>query len=353
MKLPIRFADQIVGAFIILAIGILIFVIFMLGSNQRWFSRDYYFKSYFNSAAGINSNMSVQYKGFTIGNVKSIRLSEDDMVEVVFTIFDTYMDRVRIGSLVEVQVSPIGLGGGFIFHPGLGAEFLSEWDIIPSVNSDEGKKIIAEGLVRRSENDDSISNIMNQAGTLLDTLNLALRDSDSSITLGRIMGEVEGTIAGLRKVADQLPGDIGGVMGDIGGVMNEVGGIINELENVFNTLVRQIEPILDDVRGLTQRVADPGGTVMTILDSEGDIYTGLASSLESISGTLRSLEKTAEFIPPQLPQIGAVIADLHVALQTAEDVLVSLTNNPLLRRGIPERRETPAGGTRPRNDIDF
>ena len=31
MKLPIRFADQIVGVFIILALGILVFVIFMLG----------------------------------------------------------------------------------------------------------------------------------------------------------------------------------------------------------------------------------------------------------------------------------------------------------------------------------
>jgi hypothetical protein len=31
MKLPIRFADKIVGVFLILALGILICVIFMLG----------------------------------------------------------------------------------------------------------------------------------------------------------------------------------------------------------------------------------------------------------------------------------------------------------------------------------
>jgi phospholipid/cholesterol/gamma-HCH transport system substrate-binding protein len=37
---------------------------------------------------------------------------------------------------------------------------------------------------------------------------------------------------------------------------------------------------------------------------------------------------------------------------TAEDVMVALTNNPLLKNGIPERVETRTGGTSPR-DISF
>ena len=122
MKLMIRFADQIVGAFIILALGALIFVIFMLGSSQRWFSRDYNFKTYFTSASGLSQNMPIQYKGFTIGHVKSINLADDDRVEVEFTIFDTYIERVKNGSLVEVSVSPLAALGGnqFLFYPGLG-----------------------------------------------------------------------------------------------------------------------------------------------------------------------------------------------------------------------------------------
>ena len=137
MKLTVRFADRIVGGFIILALAALIFVVFMLGSSQRWFSRDYQYKCYLTSAAGLSQNMPVQYKGFTIGHVKTIRLDDDDRVEVHFTIFDTYIDRAKQGSLVEVLVSPIGMGNQFMFYPGLGTELVPEGEMIPSVNSAE------------------------------------------------------------------------------------------------------------------------------------------------------------------------------------------------------------------------
>ena len=324
MKLMIRFADKVVGGFIILALGILVFVVFMLGSQQRWFSRDYSFIAHFSSAAGISSNMAVQHRGFTIGHVRSIRLTENDKVEVVFTIFDTFIDRARTGSLVEVLTSPIGVGGGFIFHPGMGGELLNEWDIVPSVQSEEGKRLIAEGLARLPENDDGIINIVNQVGTLLAALNSAFIYADENTSLGRTVGNLEGTLAGARQI----------------------------LEDVPDRLMAQLEPILADINALSRQAADPDGAIMAVLDGEGEVYAALVASLESIAGTLRSLERTAEFIPPQLPQLGEIITELHNVIQSAEDVLVALTNNPLLRRGVPERRETPVGGTRPR-DIEF
>ncbi|GHV94798.1 hypothetical protein AGMMS50293_11180 [Spirochaetia bacterium] len=337
MKLTIRFADQIVGGLIILALGILIFVIFMLGSSQRWFSKDYRFKTYFSSASGLSRNMPIQYKGFTIGHIKSFDISEDDRVEVHFTIFDTYIDRVREGSLVEVLVSPIGLGNQFMFYPGIGTELVKEGEIIPAVNSSEGKRLLATGLAVRPERDDSINNIMNQAGTLLASLNDTILDIQESITgtdrtdLGRILGNVEKTTAALSAVVETVP---------------------RELVDTLNDLMVQLDPILVNLRVVTDQLADPDGTIMTILDSEGTVYTDIAASLDSISGILRNLEKTSEFIPTQLPQVAALLSDLHTALKTAEDVLIALTNNPLLKRGIPERKETSAGGARPR-DLEF
>jgi phospholipid/cholesterol/gamma-HCH transport system substrate-binding protein len=114
----------------------------------------------------------------------------------------------------------------------------------------------------------------------------------------------------------------------------------------------QVEPVLTNLNALSAKLSDPDGSVMAILDSEGEVYADLIASLDAISGTLRNLEKTSEFIPTQLPQAAAVLADLHTALKTAEDVLIALTNNPLLKKGIPERKETRAGGTRPR-DVEF
>jgi phospholipid/cholesterol/gamma-HCH transport system substrate-binding protein len=139
MKFKIRFADQIVGFLIIAALISLIFVVFMLGTQQRWFAKDFFYKTYFDSAAGLGDNMVVQYKGFPIGNVRSVTLTNDDRVEVSFSIYDQYQNRVREGSLVELIVSPIGLGNQFIDSPGLGVDVQEEGALIPPVTSPQGR----------------------------------------------------------------------------------------------------------------------------------------------------------------------------------------------------------------------
>ena len=339
MKLMIRFANQIVGAFIIFAVGILIFVIFMLGSSQRWFSRDYVFRTYFPSASGLTQNMAVQFKGFTIGHVKSIELADDDRVEVKFTIFDTYINRVKYGSVVELVAGPVALlgGGGLMFYPGLGDELVSEGDVIPATNSSEGKRFLAMGLADRPEQDDSISVIIQRVGTILGTANnflLELQDAlagTDETVLGRTLGEVEATIEGLRMVTDTLAETLP-----------------YDLEDVMIKLLA----ILDDVKGLSKKITEPDSSVMAILDSDGDVYASLVTSLDSVSGTLRNVEKTTAFLPAQTPQIAALLNQVLSTLSVVEDVLVALTNNPLLKAGVPVHSETKVGGTHPR-DVDF
>jgi phospholipid/cholesterol/gamma-HCH transport system substrate-binding protein len=345
MKFTIRFADQIVGVLIILGLGALIFVVFMLGSNQRWFSRDYQFKSYFSSASGLSDNMAVLYKGFTIGHVKSFDLADDDRVEVWFTVFDTYISRVRQGSVVEVIQSPIpGLGSQFLFYPGIGPDSVEEGGLVPAINSPDGKRFLADRKVSIPDHDDSISIIMNRANSLLDTLNNVLIQvqeafaGTSQTALGRTMGDIEMAAAGFQNMTETLP-------------VTAVDAV-NSIIDAVTSITAQIDPILVDLNELSAKLAAPDGTVSAILDSQGDVYVNLISSLNSISGTLRNLERTSEFIPSQLPQVALLLLDLQTTLRTAEDVLVALTNNPLLKNGIPPRVETRTGGTSPR-DISF
>ena len=337
MKLMIRFANKIVGVLIILGIGFLIFVIFMLGSNQRWFSRDYYFKSFFSSAAGLSTNMSVQHKGFTIGHVKLVALAEDDRVEVHYTIFDTYIDRVRYGSLVDVQASPIGMGSSFIFYPGYGEEQHNEWDIIPTVNSKEGRRIIHEGLAVLPESDDSISNLINRANVLLESLTDLIDGINhafggtSDTTLGRTMQNVELSMAGLSEMAEKLP---------------------SEIEDSLKSIMDMLDPILKDFGELSNKLAAPEGMVMTALDAEGDVYTSLNDTLKSLSETMKNIALTSNAIPGYMPQIGTMLIEINKVLQTVDDVMIAAANNPLLRGGVPQRVETKVGGTQPR-DMEF
>jgi len=317
MKLAIRFADKIVGVSIIVAVGALIFVLFMLAINQRWFARDFVFYTYFESAVGLSQNMPVQHVGFSVGQVRAfepVSTPAGDIVRVRFVIFDTYIDRVREGSQVELIVSPIPvLGNQFLFHPGSGLEPLEEGSDIPSVR----------GV-------DAVGGIIYDVGSLLSIINEALEGTDRT-ALGRTLLSVEASAAALQRTVEGLSAGV---------------------EESVELIMAQLEPTLAGIRALSEGLADPDGAVMSILDGEGDVYAGLVASIEAIAGTLRNLEITTGYIPAQLPQVTALLIDLQMVLRTAEDVLVALTNNPLLRRGVPERREAGPGGTFAR-DMEF
>ncbi|MCL2764414.1 MAG: MlaD family protein [Treponema sp.] len=315
MKFSIRYADKIVGVLVVLALAVLIFVIFMLGRNQRWFVYDYQYKTYFTSASGISPNMAIQYKGFTIGYVKRISLSDDDRVEVNFSIFEEYVHRVTEGSLVEVQISPIGLGNTFVFYPGRGRQVIPEGSTIPEVNSPEAKHLISERLSDIPRANDSISNIVNNVNTLLETINISLTGSEGAdeIVLGQIFDGLEETIANVNRA---------------------VISINNAIINV-NNIIRQ--------------ASDPQGSLMAILDGEGNVYTGLEASIVSLSGIIENLNEASAFIPGQLPQVAVLIGELNMTIRSVQDVLTAIANNPLLRGGIPERTESNPGGANPRN----
>jgi phospholipid/cholesterol/gamma-HCH transport system substrate-binding protein len=312
MKFSMRFADKIVGTLVVLALAALVIVVLMLGTNQRWFARDYQYRTYFYSATGLSTNMPVQYKGFTIGHVRRFSLAEDDSVEVLFTIFEEHNHRVRFGSIVELQASPIGLGNTFLFHPGEGPELHSEGDTIPELNSPQGRSLVERGLVVKRDSGDSINDIINQVNTLLDTINLSIvgAGGEADPALARIIRDVEITTAAIRDT----------VLG----------------------LSDQLDPILGNIETVTGRISEPSGTVMSMLDSDGPLVTDLTGAINSIAGIIDNLERTSDFIPSQLPQIA-------IMLRSVQDVLTAVSNNPLLRGGIPQRTETGPGGTSSRN----
>jgi len=322
MKFSIRFSDQIVGTLVIAALAMLIFVIFLLGTSQRWFKKDLEYKTYFSSAQGLSTNMAIKFKGFTIGNVKKISLAKDDRVEVIFVIHEEYTKKVTEGSLVEVQVSPIGLGNNFIFHPGRGTIQIPEDSEIYEINSEKGKELISKKLSAKSESTDSIAAIMGQVQLLLENLNgaLGVRDEEGETELSKIVSNIE------KATADISP--------------------------LLVSISNQISPILSDIEAITKEAQSPTSSVMSILDRQGPLYTGIEDTISSIAGTIGSLEKTVEFIPEQLPQITILVNQVNYTLTEVQKVLSGIMNNPLIKGGVQETREAGPGGSNPR-DLDF
>ena len=292
MKFSIRHADKIVGLFVILALAILIFVILMLGRNQRWFAQDPNYKTYFISANGISPNMAILYKGFTIGHVKSIDLADNDLVEINFTIFEEYAHRVTDGSLVEVSSSPIpGLGGGFNFHPGKGTELIPNGGFIPEINSIEARQLRMRGLTDVSASSDNIGNILNQVNALLETVNTALAGPQNfgETPLEQIISNIERTTNNIDVLTGALPGQV-----------NQIVSSLPELIlDIVGSLLNQINPILNDLNAITGQVASVLETVDTALAGSQN-GTALGQIISNIEKTTNNIDTLTGALPEQV-----------------------------------------------------
>jgi phospholipid/cholesterol/gamma-HCH transport system substrate-binding protein len=333
MKLMIRFADQIVGALIVIAVGILVFVVFMLGSSQRWFIRDNDYLTYFSSASGLSQNMPVLYKGFTIGRVKSIKFNmDDDKVDVQFSIFKEYTDKVKEGSRIELVSSPISALGGnqFLFYPGRGLEKepLPPGTVIHPVNSPEAWSLPDRDLTSVPPRDDGIGNIINQVSVTLGKLNEALGEGEDN-KIKVIVDSIEASIT-----------EIQGLIGNLSGSLD------------IESLMAEIKPLIANFRKLSDKVGEDDNSIMTFLNSDGDIYNNLVKTVEAASGSLQQLEGTMGDIHSQTPQLAASLSRLLGALRSVNQVLESVKNNPLLKGGIPKQTETRVGGSGAR-DMEF
>ena len=308
MKFKIRYADQIVGFLSLGAVLALVFALVILGSKQRWFARDYNFLTYFETSSGLSVGMPLQYKGFTIGKIKSISLMADDTVEVRFFVYDTYYERAKEGSVIELIVNPIGLGNQFLLHPGNGKSIAKEGSIIPRLDSAEGIARVNAGFVTIPKRDDTIANLMAQINPLLTNLNTTL-------------SQVNGAFDGLGT------GPLANSMTSLERILSDVNVITGNLET------------------LSAGLSDANGLIPRLIDSDGKIFDSIEASLSSVEGTLSNLEHLSTLLKGQTPDIARLIQDLHIAVVKGQDVLEGLKNNPLLKGGIPERVQTDSTGT--------
>jgi len=326
MKFNIRrFADQIVGVFIIFSFVAIAFVIVLLGKSQRWFTKDIEFYTVLPSAVGLSKNMAVQYKGFDIGSVKKFSLTDDDNVKVIFAIHQEFRDRVNEGAMVELQVSPIGLGNQFLFYAGKGKE-LKEGDPIPLFDLALAKDYLDQGLVAEIKQDDGIGALLGKLNSILGNLDVALGDvgdGTNGTKIDNIIGSLNKTLEGLEAVP-------------------------NSLDNTINDIRLQLKPIFANLNALTGELNDPDGLIYTMLDTDKDFYPGLIGILGSLTSLLNDLDKTIAFLPSQLPQVARLLIDLRGTLQTADDALTAIANNPLLKGGVPNRADSQDSDISPR-----
>lgn len=368
MKFRIRFADQLVGAFLLAAVLAVAVILVFVGINQRWFAKDYVFRSRFDSAGGLSVGMPIMLKGFEIGKIKRIELNDDNQVDVLFSVQDTYYSKVLPNSVLELASSPIGLGVTLDFHPGAGAGLPQpELSFIPSLDLPEGQDLVSAGLVVIPKGEDVIGSVIGKLNPILDdvrstltqikrvvgTVDLALQGKSGPMgemvmDLSRTPDKVNALIADVNARIEDISRQANAAIGSFGSVAATAQGTIDTVSADLVAIAANLKTTtegLTETRGLVTRLLDPKGSVATILDDKNVLYGRIEGSLkqvqDAVTGVNRIVEQVnafVDFVNGTRPQISGILETGRTTLEKGNDVLEAVKNNPLLRGGVPETK---------------
>jgi phospholipid/cholesterol/gamma-HCH transport system substrate-binding protein len=360
MKFKIRFADQIVGVFVLAAIVAVAVVLILIGINQRWFAKNYYFTSEFASGSGLFVGMPVSFKGFDIGKISRMSLNQQNEVDVRFYIEDTYYDRVKPDSVLELTSSPIGLGTTLKFHSGKNTQPpVAEGSYVPSLDSDEGRQLVADGKVEIPKDADVIGSVIAKLNPILDETRQAIADIRriaDTVNIGLNGGS--GPIGTMVTDLSHTPGKVNTAVGDMNGKINAVldkvavisdnvnaislqtRGVIGDLStnlDVISQNLKEMTGSLKNTQGLAKRLLDPQGSIDTFLNDSNELFNQVDSALKNVNAITAQMKSFVDFINGTRPQVTSILEKGSDTLSSAKDVLEAAKNNPLLRGGVPAR----------------
>ena len=365
MKFKIRFAEQIVGFFLLLAlVGAAASLIF-IGINQRWFARNYSFTSKFSSGAGLSVGMPISLRGFEIGRISRITLNDQNEVDVRFYVEDTYYDRVKPDSILELTSSAIGLGTSMKFHPGLNSlPPLTEGSYIPSYDTPEGRQLVLDGKVEIPKDADVIGSVIGKLNPVLDDARSAINEIrrvalslNTAFTgkggpLGTMVNGFAATPAKVNGAVDDINARIGLLADKLSAIsdnLNDISvktrGVIGDLSTNLDVISQNLKTMtgeLSHTQGLATRLLDPKGSIDTFLNDSNKLYTQVDTAMTSVNGIITQIRSFVDFINGTRPQVSSILEKGSDTLSSARDVLEAAKNNPLLKGGVPQSAEQGA-----------
>jgi len=360
MKFKIRFADQIVGIFVLAAIAAVAVVLILIGVNQRWFAKNYHFTSEFASGSGLFVGMPVSFKGFDIGKISRMSLNEQNDVDVRFYIQDTYYDRVKPDSVLELTSSPIGLGTTLKFHSGKNRlPPVAEGSFIPSLDSDEGRQLVADGKVEIPKDADVIGSVIAKLNPILDETRQTIADirriaetvnaglNGGGGPMGTMVSDLSRTPSRVNTAVEDISGKINTVLDKVSIISDNVTaisvqtrGVIGDLStnlDVISQNLKEMTGSLKNTQGLAKRLLDPQGSMDTFFNDSNELYNQVDSALKNVNAITAQIKSFVDFINGTRPQVTSILEKGSDTLSSAKDVLEAAKNNPLLRGGVPSR----------------
>lgn len=300
--------DLKVGLFVLVAVLMGGFAIFMLGGSDSFEDR-YTLNASFQDVAGLREGAGVQLGGFDVGEVKSIRFSDDIGVKEIFvemSVKESYQPRIRADSVARIETE--GMLGDKYISVSVGSieeEVLQhdDWiEVTEQVPLVEYQKIANEILADLED--------------ISGKVNLALGDEDEATKAS--VANVVTSVENILHEAESGNGLIHALVYD------------EKLTRKLDRTVSNLEQGTTDLAAMTTEIREGEGLAHELI--YGEEGAQLAQELGDLA---TALDKLVNDIENEDSVVHALLYDADKA-QMVEDLSVTASNLRTLSEGIEE-----------------
>jgi phospholipid/cholesterol/gamma-HCH transport system substrate-binding protein len=295
MAAKFKHLEKIVGVFLTIVLLAVIAVIVIIGREQRWFEKQKIYSTKFFRGEGLSPGMLVAIKGIQIGEVKTVYLNEDNWIEVSFSVYEEYADRIRKDSVVKINAPLIGGKVIEIIPGGKDMPVLETGSLIWSKDTEEGNRILKER--KREEIPDEITRIINNIEVL--TYNLSSSE-----------GSLNQTLDLLKEFLARLSSD----------------------EGSLNRTLASIEDI-------TSSISESEGSLGRFMDDNYELYNNVIALMEQLNLVMADFREVSKTVADSSPEIKAAIERSNIAMDEATGLILTLQDNFFVK-GFSSRKES-------------
>ncbi|MFH0810176.1 MAG: MlaD family protein [Pseudomonadota bacterium] len=300
-----RLREQLVGLFLVVTLVLSAGAVIAVGRGKNWFSKHEVYHTTFKEGYGLQEGSTVKMFNAEIGRVRSIKINDDNEVEVTMSILADYARKLRRDSVASVQ-SPTLVGSEYIsMAPGSRrAPLLAPGGYIASIP----RKSIS-GYVDELGLKDKFA----QLGTLLETLTKVTEDvSLLTAQLRRPDGPLLGAVADVKAMTGQVRSG----KGSLGRLLAE-----DRLYDRLDRVGRDLERVAANLDEVTANLKPASARFPAVVDDLGQSVRRARSAIENI-------KRGSEDLP-------ALVTNTDEAVRQFRRVIESAKTLPLLHSNLP------------------
>jgi phospholipid/cholesterol/gamma-HCH transport system substrate-binding protein len=222
-----RYASELAGFFVLMALGLLVAGVFVTGRSQGWFERRFALRARVDSEEGIfglEQGAEVRVRNTVAGKVATIRPTEDGGLEATFVIMERFRSFVRTDSVARIKRKFAVAGDAFVeVSPGKGP-MVEDGDVLQCVKDEE---IMETAQVM-------LQDLQSRLFPLLDEVNAILKRANR-ITEGLEAGQ---GLAGAVLRDDEMAGEVKTLLENTNGLLRDSRGAIRETTRLVRGVQR-------------------------------------------------------------------------------------------------------------------